>query len=98
MSNDTTTPIDDTTTSRETTRSEFVEAYREPLFVLTLLLGIVVFSFGLALFIVSVGMDATPPAPYFASSTDKWIAVGASVVLILVGGGIGRGAFRIGGW
>ena len=75
-----------------------IDRYREKWFFLALIVGMLTFAIGMAFSILVISMDTTPPAPYFATSTDQALTGVASIVfmaggiLILI-----RGA-KLGGW
>lgn len=75
-----------------------IEKYREPLFLLLLSTGMLVFAGGVAFLILGLSMDITAPAPYFASLTDKLIIIAFAVVTIGIGGAIVRFAAKLVGW
>jgi uncharacterized integral membrane protein len=96
MSIDTDTDVD--TAPRGRSRSEsFVERFRGPLFAAFLFVGMTVFAIGVALGVLAVALDTTPPAPYLAlSAVWPFRLIALSV---LIGGVIlVRGAFRVVGW
>ncbi len=76
----------------------FVEEHRELLFVVGLLVGMTIFAFGFAFFVLGIAMDTTPPAPYFASTTDRLLTIGLSIAGLVVGAGIIRRAASVAGW
>ena len=63
-----------------------------------LLLGVLVFSLGLAFLILGLAIQTESPSPYLASTSDKYGLIAASVVTILVGLVMVRSAGRIVGW
>jgi hypothetical protein len=79
-------------------RSNALDQLREPLFIAVLLVGTIVIALGIAFLILSLTMDTTPPAPYFASMTDKLLLIGGSVVAIVAGLGLIRRSATIAGW
>jgi autotransporter translocation and assembly factor TamB len=82
----------------QTSRTADFERFRELLFVLMLVLGTLLFALGLAFLILGVSMSTTPPAPYFASMTDKYVTMGGSALTAVIGIGVMRFATSVGGW
>ena len=82
----------------EWVRSEsFVERYRGPLFVTFLFVGMTVLAIGVALGVLAVALDTTPPAPYLAPS-DIWPFRLIALGVLAAGALFVRGAFRVVGW
>lgn len=75
-----------------------IEQSRERLFVLLLLFGTVVIALGMAFLILGISMNMSPPSPYFESFEDKITVIVGSVVSIILGFGMIRGAMKVGGW
>lgn len=71
---------------------------REPLFVGGVFLGVLVLALGVAFLILGVSMDTTPPAPYFASTTDRLLVVAGSLGAVVFGALVVRGSARLAGW
>lgn len=76
----------------------FVETYRETLFVLCLVVGMLVFALGMAFAILTISMNTNPPAPYFASFQDRLLTGVISVVVMIGGTALVRFGARLGGW
>lgn len=83
---------------RTASRPGLVETFREQIFVLGALLGVALFSFGVAFLIIASSMGTTPPAPYFANTSARVTVIAVSVGGIVGGGLLTRWAARIGGW
>lgn len=74
-----------------------IEQFREPAFVVVLLVGALIFALSGAFLVVGVSINTAPPAPY-VSPTDKQILIVGSIVGLVVGGFLIRLAARIVGW
>lgn len=70
----------------------------EGLFIVAILVGMTVFACGFAFLLLGVTTDTVPPAPYFATMTDRVLLIIISVVALGGGGGIVRWAMGIAGW
>lgn len=81
-----------------TPKDSLLERNREKGFVISLVVGMLVFALGMAFFILSLSMNAHPPAPYFASVTDRILTGVISVGFMIAGILIIRLGSRIGGW
>lgn len=76
----------------------FIDKNRERLFFAALIIGMAIFALGIAFGVLFVAMDTTPPAPYFASMTDKLLTGGYSLGFLIIGALIVRLGARLGGW
>lgn len=83
--------------SAATLSPDTVEGLREPAFVVLLLVGMTVFSFGGAFLVIGVSINTAPPAPY-VSPTDKRLLVGSSLAAMVVGVVLVRLAGRVVRW
>lgn len=85
-------------TQSSTTNDNVFARHREKWFLAALVVGVLTFALGMAFGILTISMDTTPPAPYFASTTDMYLtgvgSIGFMVMGVLV---ILRGA-KLGGW
>lgn len=77
--------------------SDAVEQFREPAFVVVLLVGALAFALGGAFLVVGISINTSPPAPY-VSPRDKQILIVGSLVSMVVGALLIRLAARIVGW
>jgi hypothetical protein len=75
-----------------------LDRLREPLFVVGVLAGVVVLAVGFAFFVLGLSMDTTPPAPYFATVTDRLLVLGGSVGAMVLGAFVVRGSANFAGW
>lgn len=76
----------------------FVGQHRERLFFLFIVVGMLIFALGIAFSVLFIAMDTTPPAPYFATATDKYLTGGLSLVLLVIGAATVRLGAKFGGW
>lgn len=81
-----------------TSSDSFIDEQRERLFLAALIIGMAVFALGIAFSVLFIAMNTTPPAPYFASMTDKYLTGAMALGFLLGGAGIMRIGTKIGGW
>lgn len=87
-----------TNTQSSTGSDGFIDEQRERLFFAALIVGMAIFALGIAFGVLFVAMDTTPPAPYFASVTDRLLTGGYSLLFLIVGSLIMRLGAKLGGW
>lgn len=77
--------------------SDVIEQFREPAFIVVLLVGASVLAFGGAFLVIGVSINTSPPAPY-VSPIDKQLLIVGSIAAMVVGAALIRFAARIVGW
>jgi hypothetical protein len=87
-----------TNTQPATDGDGFIEEQRERLFFASLIIGMAVFALGFAFGVLFIAMNTTPPAPYFTSTTEKYLTGAMALGFLLGGAGIMRIGTKIGGW
>lgn len=87
-----------TNTQTSTGQEGIIARYRERWFFLTLTIGMLIFALGLAFTILFLALNTHPPAPYFASATDRYLTGGFSLLFMIVGLGMIRLGAKLGGW
>lgn len=85
-------------TQISTTDENVFARHREKWFIAALIVGVLTFALGMAFGILTISMDTTPPAPYFASTTDMYLTGASSAVFMVVGVFIVLRGAKLGGW
>ena len=74
--------------------NETFERFREPVFVVAFLGGMLVFALGVAFLILGITINTAPPAPYVTPS-DRYLLIGVAAGALVVGVASVRFAGRV---
>lgn len=87
-----------TNSKSQNSGQSFAEVHREKLFAIGMLTGTLALSIGITFVILALSMGTSSPAPYFASSLDRWMTFGAGLVGLFGGVQIFKKTARLAGW
>lgn len=87
-----------TNTQTSTAQGGIIERHRERWFWLALVGGMAIFALGFAFSILFLAMNTSPPAPYFATVTDRYLTGGFALLTMIIGLATVRLGAKVGGW